>query len=304
LTAVRTGATGLDGSLLGTATEHGRICALAMAGQRDLLRCAHEHPELFPPRPFDPAVFSGVALATAFGAPWCDAASLRVANRAAAYVFALDWRIDTLAGGPADLDGLLDRCLAVAGGAAPGADDPLGRLLVEIRDDVLAAAPAPARAAWREELRRMVTAMLREHGWKTAAATGTAPLPDLGDYLDNADNFGSSFVNVSHWVHLGDPGTLDRLAGLTRAGRQVQRLLRLVNDLGTYQRDVEWGDLNALLLGVDHDQVRAHVDALLARCGTLVDALRADCPTEAEYLTRQIGFSSGFYRVGDFWGAR
>jgi hypothetical protein len=277
--------------------EHGRICGLAAGGQRDLQATAAAHPRLFPPKPFDATVFSTVAMATAFGAPWCTREQLRVANLTALWVFAADWRIDYLARSAAEVETVVAGCLSVVDGAAPG-DDPLLGLLAELRDE-LAAAPAFAahRPAWREELRRMLRAMQREWVWKSARTR-----PSFEEYLDNADNFGSSWVNVSHWIALGEPATLAGLGELTAAGRGVQRVLRLVNDLATHQRDVGWGDLNALMLGVDRDELTRRIAALARQSLAVARELPPSCRRESVYLARQIGFSSGFYQVSDFWG--
>ncbi|WP_432826756.1 terpene synthase family protein [Dactylosporangium sp. CA-092794] len=287
----------LGGELAAT-IEHGRICGLAAGGQRDLQAAADAHPQLFPPRPFDATVFSTVAMATAFGAPWCTREQLRIANLTALWVFAADWRVDYLAERPGDVEAVVEGCLRVADGETPAEGDELGRMLAEVRDE-LAAAPAFAahRPAWREELRRMLAAMRREWQWKHSRT-----LPAFPEYLENADNFGSSWVNVSHWIGLGEPGTLDNLAALTGVGRTVQRVLRLVNDLATYRRDVGWGDLNALMLGLDRDELTRHIGELVRQGLAEAGQLSARCPQEAVYLTRQIGFSSGFYRVSDFWG--
>lgn len=285
-------------SELAATIERGRICGLAAGGQRDLQAAADAHPELFPQRPFDAAVFSTVAMATAFGAPWCTREQLRIANLTALWVFAVDWRIDYLARSSGDVEAVVAGCLSVVDGDPPGQRDALGRMLAEIRDE-LAAAPAftAHRAAWRDELRRMLLAMQREWVWKSARTR-----PSLAQYLDNADNFGSSWVNVSHWIGLGDPVTLANLADLTAAGREVQRVLRLVNDLATYRRDVGWDDLNALMLGVDRDEVTRRIATLVRQGLASAQALSGRCPQESVYLARQIGFSSGFYQLSDFWG--
>jgi signal transduction histidine kinase len=288
---------------LTAAVELGRIAALAAGGQRDLQERATAYPELFPSRPFDATVFSAVSQSTAFGAPWCTREQLRIANRTALWIFALDWRIDHLSRSRAEVDEIVRRCLAVVDGAEPVADDPLGAFLAEIRDE-LAATPAFEQwsAAWRAEFARMLGAMTRERQWTFDRDAGVADWsPSLDDYLENADNFGSSFVNVSHWIAMGEPKTLDRLAELTAAGRTVQRILRLVNDLATYARDVQWGDLNALMLVAEKD-VTDHLANLVEECRLLLRPLSQVCPREARYLARQIGFSTGFYQLADFWG--
>ncbi|MEV6925643.1 terpene synthase family protein [Dactylosporangium sp. NPDC051485] len=296
---MRTQLTGRDEILVGS--EHGRICALAAAGQRDLQGRAAAHHELFAAKTFDPALFSAVAHATAFGAPWCTVEQLQLANWASLWVFAADWRMDWAETSAEEVAAIVADCLAVADGVAATAASPLGRFLAEIRDRLATAPSFPAgRLLWRDEVERMLSAMARERQWRPALAGG-APGPTFDEYLDNADNTGLSFVNVTHWLFTGDRACLDRLDELIEAGREAQRVLRLVNDLATHQRDEASGDLNALMWA-DRGDVSGRIAALVDRCQDLLHPLEASCPQQVVYLARQIGFTSGFYRVTDFWG--
>ncbi|MFC0003103.1 terpene synthase family protein [Micromonospora siamensis] len=290
------------GDQLVLAAEQGRICALATKGQRDLQDRVAAYPDLFPSRPFDPALLGNVAMTIAFGAPWCDVSRLRVVNRTVLWIFAVDWLVDYVATSRDEIDRLTADCLAVADGRAPAADDPLGRFLAELRDEqATAAAFATHRAVWRGELARMLDAMAREWEWKKA--TGPGRLPSLAEYLDNAANLASTLTNVVHWIHSDDPATLAHLDELVVASDEVQRILRLINDLATYERDLRWGDLNSLLLVSDRTEVEQLIPELITRARELIAPLRVSCPVQADYLDRQIGFSSGFYGSTDFWGA-
>jgi Terpene synthase family 2, C-terminal metal binding len=289
-----------------TAAEHGRICALATDCLRDLWECAAAYPELFPSEPFGPTVFSGIALANAFGSPWADAGGIRIAARTALWVFAADWLVDYVAGSRPEIDAIVDGCTAVAEGAAPARGAPLQALLASIRTDLSTSAVWPALSpAWHDALRRYLRASAREWEWKAAYAGGDrSALPSLDEYLANADNFGSHLVNVSHWIAGESVRTLERLRPLAAAGEQVQRALRLVNDLATYQRDLAWGDLNSLLLGVDREEITRRIDELADGCDRLLDPLEADLPRETAYLRRQLGYSMGYYGGADYWGAK
>ncbi|MEH0824746.1 MULTISPECIES: terpene synthase family protein [unclassified Micromonospora] len=288
---------------LRAAAEHGRISALAAQGQRDLQRCLAAHPDLFAAGPFDATLTSSIALAIAFSAPWCDAAELRLTNRAVLWGFALDWQVDHLASSAAEVDRLVQQQLAVAAGAPAAADDPLGRFLAGLRAD-LAAAPTfgTLGGGWREAVRRTLEAMRREWHWRAAGRDGVLPLPSLADYLANADNLACTVVNVAHWISVGGTEVPDRFERLVAASDAVQRALRLVNDLATYERDLRWGDLNAIMLVDDRVVVERELTGLVARATELLDELRTDRPREAAYLTRQLGYTSGFYRSTDFWG--
>ncbi|MFB9836707.1 terpene synthase family protein [Actinoallomurus acaciae] len=291
--------------LLGVAAERGKVCALAMDCLRDLQKCAAEYPALFPTKPFGPTVFSGVALANAFGSPGATAARIRVAARTALWAFAVDWLMDYVATSRDEIDAIVTGCEAVGDGAPPDPDAPVQAFLAALRDDL---ARRPGWAAqypiWREHLRRYLLANAREWDWKTARAAGdTAALPDLEGYLANADNFGSSLVNVSHWIDNGAVSTAGELERLAEASAEVQRTLRLLNDLATYERDMTWGDLNSLMLGLTPDDVRRRIAASVARCEELIEPLAAGFPEEADYLIRQIGHSSGYYGSTDYWGS-
>ncbi|MEU1590485.1 terpene synthase family protein [Micromonospora sp. NPDC005710] len=286
-----------------TASEQGRICALAAKGHRDLQRCVAAYPSLFPAPPVDGAMLGSLAASTAFLAPWCTAHQLRVATRASLWVTAEDWQIDSVAMSMESVNATVSSCVAVADGAAPAADDPLGRFLAEIRTE-LATVPAFAdlRVLWRDEVSNMLTADAREWEWRAARAAGETQVPTLAEYIANADNYGATFVNVSHWIATGAEDTLTHLPALIAASREVQQVIRLVNDLASYDRDLASGDLNALLLGADRDDIDRLVAEGSERCRSLLEALEGTCPREAAYLARELGFTGGFYHGADFWG--
>ncbi|WP_431937200.1 terpene synthase family protein [Micromonospora sp. RP3T] len=279
------------------AAEQGRICALVAHGQRGLRRVAAAHPDLFPADPFDATLFGSIASAMAFSAPWHTAAELAVTNRAVLWGFAVDWLVDQRATSRAEVDRIARTCLDVLDGAST--TDPLGRFLAELRDDV-ATAPgyAALRGRWRTTMERTLDAMAREWTWRR---TGR---PTLAEYLANADNLAATVVNVAHWIHTGSVADAAALDRLIEVGDEVQRALRLVNDLGTHRRDAESGDLNALLLVDDPAEVERRFAEQVDHCRVLLTKLADEAPREADFLSRQLGFTTGFYRHTDFWGVR
>jgi hypothetical protein len=287
------------GAELASATTYGVVCARAAEGQRDLQECTRRYPDLFPVDPFDATLLNSVALAVAGGAPWLQTDELRIANRAALWVFGLDRTIDHLAGSPDEVAIAVKGCLAVGSGGPPQPGDGLTEFLADIRDALTDMPSYPALLpAWRIELDRMLAAMAREWIWKSER--DLKGLPTVEEYLANADNFGSSFVNVVQWgVGFAEP--LDRLTDLLSASRAVQRVLRLVNDLATFDREMRWGDLNVLMLGRSRAEVSEMITTLLAESMELLRPLRSTHPRIVTYLERQLGFSLGFYRVSDYW---
>ncbi|WP_113703378.1 terpene synthase family protein [Nonomuraea lactucae] len=276
-----------------TAAEIGRVCAVAGQIQREMRSEAEARPALFADKAFDPALFSTLSLALAFSAPELSAADLRLTHRMTLWSFALDWLVDYAAASAEEVAAISERCLSVASGGR--ASDDLTSLLAEIRDDLATAPAFPAlRDVWRDELERVLRAMTLEWQWKATAQ------PSFDDYLANSANLGFAFVFTTHWIWTGD----SRSVGEVRAASwSVERVIRLLNDLATYERDLSWGDLNALLLDVSREQVERKIRQLAEESWTLIDPLRATQPELAEYMVRQVQFCAGFYRITDYWGA-
>jgi hypothetical protein len=276
------------------ALESGRICGTAGRCQRDMRSWAAEYPGLYGSSVFDPALFSTLALAASFSGPWFDAEQLRMANRACLWCFGLDWLIDYQARDAAEVTGLVERCLAVADGGPSRPGDELTAFLADLRDE-LAAAPGfrTLGPIWREDLAATLEAMAREWCWKTA---GTKPT--LDEYLGNADNLGFSVVFTAHWAYT--TAEVTRVAEVRAASRTVQQAIRLLNDLGTYERDLQWGDVNALLLGPDRAEISERIAALTEEVRRRTEPLP---PQIGGYLRRQLDFCAGFYGISDYWGS-
>ncbi|MFC6085029.1 terpene synthase family protein [Sphaerisporangium aureirubrum] len=282
-----------------SAVEAGAVCAVAGRCQRDLQGWMAAYPGLFSAAPFDAGLAGTLGMAMAFSGPWFTAEQLRMACKVSLWAFALDWLVDYVATSADDVDHVVGRCLAVSGGAEPPGDDELSRFLADIRDE-LAAAPSYSwlGPVWQEELRAMLEAMSRERAWRDAGVA-----PSFYEYLGNADNLGFTFAFTAHLLHTGEPADDGDLTRIRDAAQEVQRVIRLLNDLGTYERDVEWDDLNVLLLGVPRDEVERRITALASHARDLIALLRPDLPRVADYLERQMDFCAGFYKLSDYWGS-
>lgn len=291
------------GESLQAAAEQGRISAIAATGHRDLATYTADYPKLLPSRPFDPTFFAAVSLNTAFSAPWCTPEQLRLTNRAAVWVRALHWWVHRPTSAASDVDIVIDRCRAVAHGVPPEPQDELGRFLSDILTELR---PQPGfiagRERWQTELERTLTAIHREWRWKAIGQAQPDPArPTLRDYLDNADSFGSTFVNLTHWLRLGEGSALAHLNELVTVSREAQRVLRLVDDLTSPTRGTSRGGFDVLLTA-DRATVEDQVGHLVDRCRELLRPLEVRCPIQASYLARQLGFNSGFHRIADLWG--
>lgn len=215
------------------------------------------------------------------------------------WIFAVDRLMDLLATSRAEIDAIVARCLAVVDGTPAPEGDPLAGLLAEIRAE-LATSPAFPELAevWQDDVRRMLDSMVRDWQWKA----DRAPLPTLDEYLARAE-FGYSLVFVSHWIAT-TAAPVTETGALVAAGRLVQQIIRILNDYGTYHRDVTWGDVNALLLGVERDVVDARLAALIQEADLRLAPLMATNRPLAVFLARHVTFNQGFYGLADYWGSR
>lgn len=276
------------------AFELGRTCALAAACGRDLRRCAQMYAGLFPAAAFDAEFYTTLSLSGAFSAPWATADRLKIVNRTALWVPALDRLVDRIATSRDQVARLARDCLAVADGAAPRA--AVTRFLADLRDELATVAEfGELRQVWRDQLARTLAAMERAWVWRDTGARVTFP-----HYLDNADSRGTCLVDLSHWIYAGDTWARAHLEELREASGCVQRYLHLLGDLASYRRDVSWGGLNVLMLGVTSGEVTDAMADLAGEAGELIERLRGSSPHAADYLWRQMGFSAGFHNISGY----
>ncbi|GAA4531519.1 terpene synthase family protein [Nonomuraea ferruginea] len=279
---------------LDEAFELGRTCALAAECDRDLRRCAQMYGGLFPGAAFGPEIYSALTLTSAFGAPWATAERLKVVNRAALWVLALDRLVDHTATTREQVNELIGDCLAVADGAAPRA--AVTRFLADLRDELATVQEfADLHWLWREQLGRTLAGMGKAWVWRDTAAEVSLDL-----YIGNADSRGTCFVDLSHLIYAGDTWVRDHLEDLRPASEQVQRYLHLLGDLASYRRDLSWGGLNVLLLGVARADVNEAMTGLARDAGELIHGVRERSPRTATYLWRQIGFSAGYHNISGY----
>jgi Terpene synthase family 2, C-terminal metal binding len=294
----------VDLTNLPSALDVGRFCARQARGARDLQECAVTYSKLFPTDLYDGGLFSSVAGVNASSAPWLSADQLRLTNRAALWAFALDRAIDDIAVSWDDVRRVMTGCLAVAAGDQDAETDDLTRLLATLREDLAAAGAAPRLYdLWLDVLGCTLDAMGREWEWNDRRRTSpeTAP-PTVEEYLANAQNLGLSFVYVSYWISTQGRSSLDRLDDLMASCLEAEQVVRLVNDLRTYERDVASGDLNVLHLGISPAEVQELAQTIADRAhrSLLTPAAKPDGLNV--FLDRQIGFNMGFYSLIDYWG--
>ncbi|MCK2219305.1 hypothetical protein MF672_036750 [Actinomadura sp. ATCC 31491] len=279
---------------LDEAFELGRTCALAAECGRDLRGCAQMYRPLFPPAAFGAGRYDALTLATAFSAPWATADRLKVANRAALWVLAVDRLVDHTANTREQVDRLTRECLSVADGAVPRT--AAARFLADLRDELATVKEfGELRWLWRDQLARTSHGMARNWVWRDTGAS-----PPLGGYLGNADSRGSCFVDLSHWIYASDDWARAHLEELRGVSRHVQRYLHLLGDVVSYRKDMSWGDLNVLALGVSRAEVTEAMARLAGEALALLEPLREHSPRTAVHLRRRLGFQAGFHGFSDY----
>ncbi|MQY06262.1 terpene synthase family protein [Actinomadura macrotermitis] len=312
-------------------SEAGRPGALRTRLERDLRACMAEYPELFnaarfPDRPFR-AIADLVARAVSAAGPGCTLEQLRVPARASMWVLAADALIHTQSVYLTEILAIVRRCMEVAHGAEPGPDDPLARFLADLYRETAAtpafAEPGPVGAAlgsaWREELRRMLHAMACEWEWKALRGivlaterdtgrdavdrqVGGLPPVTLEEYLRIAPNMGTSWVNLTYWITVGDPRSLRHLPPLRRASELIQQILRLATDLASHRPGRLSTEVHALLLA-DAGVVRTRARDLSLEADQILGSLAAGCPRSVAYLRWQLDYGAGRYgAVPDYRG--
>ena len=276
------------------AFELGRACALAAECGRDLRRCAQMYGGLFPAAAFDGDFYTALTQGSAFSAPWATADRLKIANRTALWVLALDRLVDHTATTRDQVNSLTRDCLAVADGAVPRA--AVTRFLADLRDELATVEEfADLHWLWRDQLARMLAGMARAWVWRDTRAEVT-----LTRFVDNADSRGTCFVDLSHWIYAGDEWSRAHLEELRTVSGHVQRYLHLLGDLASYRRDVSWGDLNVLMLGISRGEVTDAMADVAGEADELIGRLRDRSPRTAAYLWRQMGFNAGYHNISGY----
>ncbi|WP_043625475.1 terpene synthase family protein [Nonomuraea candida] len=283
----------MPGGELDEAFELGRTCALAAECGRDLRLCAQMYTGLFPATAFGADLFGALTLTTAFSAPWARADRLKVGNRAALWVLAVERLVERAVTSREQVDRLARECVSVAEGAVPRT--AATRFLADLRDELDTVREfEDLREIWLDQLAATLEGMATAWVWRDTHAS-----PTLSRYVGNADSRGSCFVDLSHWIYSADDWTKAHLGELRAVSRQVQRYLHLLGDVASYRRDMSWGDLNVLGLGVERAEVTATMEALAREAVSLIDPVREHSPRTAVYLHRQLGFSAGFAGISD-----
>lgn len=231
-----------------------------------------------------------LSLSVAAGAPFTSVEALISTARLSLWVFTLDDLFDEERVPQSELMKRAERYRALAHSAMPcPTGDSLATALCELRDD-LATYPlfGPLGSEWADALCGTIDGMMREYNWRLAYRKGAdenATLPSYDEYVATGRySIGGPPHIWSALITTDDPSTPAHLDHLRAMEQLASTCIRLANDLQSYQKEIQEGKINALVIlsrelrarGVSEEDAYAQAEA----------RVRADIEAGLEQLTR------------------
>jgi hypothetical protein len=216
-----------------------------------------------------------LSLSVAAGAPFTTVEALISTARLSLWVFTLDDLFDEERVPQVELMKRAERYRALAHREIPPpSGDSLATALCELRDD-LASYPlfASLGSEWANALCGTIDGMMREYQWRLAYRKGTDARATLPTYEEYVATGRYSIGGPPHmWAALitsDDPSTPDHLEHLRAMEQLASTCIRLANDLQSYQKEVDEGKINALVIlsrelrarGVSQDEAYRQAEA-------------------------------------------
>jgi Terpene synthase family 2, C-terminal metal binding len=195
-----------------------------------------------------------LSLSVAAGAPFTSVEALISTARLSLWVFTLDDLFDEERVPQAELTKRAERYRGLAHREIPClAGDSLATALCELRDD-LARYPlfGLLGSEWANALCGTIDGMMREYQWRLAYRKGTDDRATLPSYAEYVATGRYSIGGPPHiWAALitsDDPSTPAHLDHLRAMEQLASTCIRLANDLQSYQKEVDEGKINALVI--------------------------------------------------------
>jgi terpene synthase-like protein len=263
-----------------------------------------------------------LSLSVAAGAPFTSVEALISTARLSLWVFTLDDLFDEERVPQAELMKRAERYRALAHTtiACPSGDS-LARALCELRDDLATYPLFGALASeWAESLCGTIDGMLAEYHWRLTyrkGADSNAILPSYDEYVATGRY---SIGGPPHiWAALitsDDPSTPEHLDHLRQMEKLASTCIRLANDLQSYQKEIQEGKINALVIlsremrarGVAEEaayqqaeaRVRADIEAGLGQLTRLRDAAVTQTGRPEAAIDNIARFVCDFYTHHDY----
>lgn len=271
------------------------MCARMLRTHRELTEWVSGYGDLVSDTLLEP-----LCLMHVFAAPWHTADQLRIHNRMAAWLFALDNAVES-APSLAEVDEITRRCRRVIDGVAPDPGDAFARCLRDVWTELRAAPLWPELAdQWSDLFGRTLDAVRAERRGRCDLDAG-GPQPSIEDYIANCDNAEVRIAYFTYWIATGGDDLREHLDDLMPALWQAQVAIRWANDFRSAMRgDEESTVLNSFMLGVGPDEIQQHALRAADRCGELLEPLIAESVPEAVALDRMTRSVVAFYGICDY----
>jgi hypothetical protein len=178
----------------------------------------------------------------------------------------------------------------------------------------------PWREYWASCLQLLLEAMIQEHHYRQQYnAGGVSTLPTLDEYLRN----GMYSVGMHLWqstalILLRDFSVLNHFDSIHEAVNQASKAIRLYNDLQTFDKEIQEGSVNSVLVMYhvirDRDpnaakrralsEAQTHTlqlaDSYARKCHDLVAQIQTESGQFEETIRRLVAFGAFFYREHDY----
>jgi hypothetical protein len=216
-----------------------------------------------------------LSLSVAAGAPFASVEALISTARLSLWVFTLDDLFDEEGLPHAELIERAERYRALARSEIPClAGDNMATALCEVRDD-LASYPlfGPLGVEWANALCGTIDGMVHEYEWRLAyrdVADAPALLPSYDEYVATGRySIGGPPHIWAAVITSDDPSTPAHLDQLGAMEKLASTCVRLANDLRSYQKEIDEGKINTLVIlsrelrarGVSRDVAYQHAEA-------------------------------------------
>ena len=195
-----------------------------------------------------------LSLSVAAGAPFTSVEALISTARLSLWVFTLDDLFDEERVPQVELIKRAERYRALAHNEIPcPSGDSLATALCELRDDLAGYTLFGSLGLeWANALCGTIDGMMREYQWRLAYRKGTDARGTLPSYEEYVATGRYSIGGPPHmWAALitsDDPSTPAHLDHLRAMEQIASTCIRLANDLQSYQKEVDEGKINALVI--------------------------------------------------------
>ncbi|MBV8713905.1 MAG: hypothetical protein JOZ65_02440 [Chloroflexi bacterium] len=231
-----------------------------------------------------------LSLSVAAGAPFASVEALISTARLSLWVFTLDDLFDEERVPQVELMKRAERYRALAHGEIPCPNgDSLATALCEIRDD-LAKYPLfqALGSEWANSLCGTIDGMMSEYHWRLGYRKGAANSWTLPSYAEYVATGRYSIGGPPHiWAALitsNDESTPQHLDHLRPMEELASTGIRLANDLQSYQKEIQEGKINALV--ILSRELQAHGVRDGAAYAQAEKRVRSDIAAGLERLTR------------------